>query len=77
MRKHVPITEQLRKAIEHCGVTRYRIAKETGVRAETLCRFVNGQRGLTMEALDTLAQYLGLELRPIGKTTAGKETKGK
>jgi plasmid maintenance system antidote protein VapI len=72
MTKYVPLTEQLRKAIEGCGVSRYRIAKETGVRAETLCRFVNGQRGLTMEALDTLAQYLGLELRPVRKPRAMK-----
>ena len=56
-----PLTDQLRRAILESGQTRYRIAKETGIDAAVLCRFMQGA-GLSMESLDTLGQHLGLEL---------------
>lgn len=61
-KKHLPLTEQLRQAIKTCGETRYAIAKATGVDQSTLSRFVSGERGLSMEALDAVAEHLGLEL---------------
>ena len=57
------LTDQLRQAIHASGLTRYRIAKETGIRESTLSRFCNGQRGLSMKALDTLCEFLGLSLQ--------------
>jgi len=59
-KKTAPLTEQLRQAILTCGETRYAISKATGVSQVTLSRFVHGQRGLSMEAMDALGQYLGL-----------------
>jgi len=56
------LTDQLRQAVLTCEESRYRIAKETGIDAATLCRFVAG-KGLTMEGIDTLGRYLDLELR--------------
>jgi transcriptional regulator with XRE-family HTH domain len=56
------LSDQLREIIEGCGQTRYAIAKATGVSQATLSRFMNGGRGLPMKTLDTLAEYLGLEL---------------
>ena len=56
------ITERLRGAIESAGVTRYRIAKETGVSEAALSRFVHGKQGLDLSSADKLAAYLGLEL---------------
>ena len=61
-KKPPPLTEQLRQAILTSGQSRYAIAKATGIDAATLCRFMAG-KGLSMEALDTLVQYLDLELR--------------
>ena len=48
-------------------MTRYEIAKRTGVSQSTLSRFVLGQASLTLEKLDALAGLLGLELTVRGK----------
>ena len=60
--KRLKLTEQVRQAIDACGETRYRICKNTGLDNATLCRFMSGERGLSMEALDTVAEYLELSI---------------
>ena len=60
------VSEQMRKAIEQSGMSRYAICKVTGIDKATLSRFMAG-RGLSMEALDRLCRFLGLELKPKGK----------
>jgi len=64
------MTDQLRRAIDDSGLTRYRIAKETGIDESALAKFYNGHRGLSMEALDALGECLQLTIvlgRPPGK----------
>ncbi len=61
-KKRLKLSEQIRHALEACGQTRYRIAKETGIDAATLSRFVSGERGLPMKTLDVLADYLDLNI---------------
>lgn len=64
------LTDQVRQAIEECGETRYAICKATGLDNATLCRFISGERGLSMNALDTVAEYLDLHIvskRPKAK----------
>ncbi len=39
-------SDEIRAAVENCGKTRYQIAKETGIDAAALCRFVQGQVGV-------------------------------
>ena len=56
------LTDQLRKAIEDSGLTRYRIAKETGISESALAQFYNGHRGLSMEALNALGEFLQLRI---------------
>lgn len=56
------VTDQLRRAVEGCGQTRYAISKATGVPASVLSRFVAEGRGLRSENLDRLCAYLGLVL---------------
>jgi len=56
------IIETIRKHIKTCGKTRYRIAKETGVREEQLCRIMQG-RTCTVETADILLKYFGIELK--------------
>ena len=63
MPKRLSFTDQIRKALAHHPVSRYRIAQETGIAEASLSRFVNGERGLSFEALDVLAEYIGLEVR--------------
>jgi hypothetical protein len=56
------VTDQLRRAVERCGQTRYAISKATGVPASVLSRFVASGRGLRSENIDRLCAYLGLVL---------------
>ena len=65
-------TDELRAAIENCGMSRYRISKETGIDAAVLCRFVQGQAGLSMDSLDALAECIGLHVASKQKTRAKK-----
>jgi hypothetical protein len=55
------IIETIRRHIKTCGKTRYRIAKETGVGEDQLCRIMQG-RTCTVETADILLKYFGLEL---------------
>lgn len=68
------ILEQIRKAISACGQTRYRISKETGIGEPQLCKLMSGQAGLSVESLEQLAEYLGLEIiiQPKRKRKGGK-----
>ena len=56
------LSEQIRRAVEQCGQTRYAIAKATGIDQSTLSRFVSGERGVPMSTLDRLADYLELTI---------------
>ena len=63
------LTDQLRQAIANSGVTRYRIAKETGISESALAQFFNGHRGLSMEAMNALGEYLQLTIISERKPT--------
>ena len=56
------LTDQLRQAIDDSGVTRYQIAKETGIDESALAKFYNGHRGLSMDALNALGEFLQLTI---------------
>jgi len=60
---------------ESPGLSRYEIAKRSGVSEATLSRFVNGQQGLSTDTLDKLANVLGLEL--VARQPKGGKTKGR
>ncbi len=66
-KKPLSVSDQLRRAIDECGLTKYRIYVETGVDQATLSKFVRGERGVSLDTFDVLCDYLGLELRPRGK----------
>jgi len=53
-------------AIEACGKTRYKIAEETGVGEDQLCRIMQG-RTCTVETADILLKYFGLTIAKSGK----------
>lgn len=58
------VGDRLRTAILDAPVSRYRMARETGVSESILSRFVRGERGLDLTSIDRLAAYLGLDLIP-------------
>jgi len=56
------IVEEIIKAMESSEHTRYRIAQNTGIAESQLSRFASGKRGMSVDALETLAEYLGFEI---------------
>lgn len=57
------VSDQLRAAIlNRRGETVHGIAVSAGIAPSCLSRFVSGQRGLTLDSLDALAELLGLRL---------------
>ncbi len=62
-----PLTHQLQAAIAATDESLYSIAQGSGVAAPILQRFVNGQRGITLETAGKVAAYLGLALLPERK----------
>jgi plasmid maintenance system antidote protein VapI len=60
--KHLPLTDQLRQAVLNCGQSQAAICRATGIDKTALYRFVVGERGVSMEVLNTLGEYLGLRI---------------
>lgn len=58
--------ENIAKAIEKSGISRYQISKDTGIDQAVLCRIANKgkkrQGSCSIETADILCKYLGLEL---------------
>jgi transcriptional regulator with XRE-family HTH domain len=61
-KQRVKLSDQVRRAVDASGLSRYRIAKEIGMAESTMSRFMSGQGGLSMEYLDALADLLGLDI---------------
>jgi transcriptional regulator with XRE-family HTH domain len=59
---NMKLSDGLRRAIETSGFSRYRIAKETGVSQAALSRFCSGERGLTLDGIDRIAEFLNIRL---------------
>ena len=56
------VSDTIRKAILTANISRYRIARETGLQEAALSRFVNRKRGLSSKSIDLLADYFGYKL---------------
>ena len=68
-RKVELISQQLRKAIDASGMSRYRICKEIGLPESTMSHFMAGNCGLSLATVDRLGELLGLTI--VAATTAG------
>ena len=64
------LSDQLRDAIDRCGLSRYRIWKETGIPESNLSRFMSGSGGLSMESVDLIGDLLRLKLEMRGPRTS-------
>ena len=63
MGKRKTMTDEVRRAIEEAGMTRYRICKDAGISEAAMSRFMRGQSGFTLRTLDRLAAFLDLHVR--------------
>jgi transcriptional regulator with XRE-family HTH domain len=70
-KQRVRLSDQVRRAVDASGLSRYRISKELGVAESTMSRFMSGQGGLSMDHLDALADLLGLDISVRRPTTKG------
>jgi len=63
------LVDEIRAAVKASGMSQYDLSRESGVSESAVSRFVSGERGLSMEALDAIAGVLGLHVvaRPIYK----------
>lgn len=69
------LSEQLRDAIVKADVSRYQISKETGVDQTALSKFVLGQRGISVQAMDAVGLFLGLSITNRPRRPAKKGAK--
>ena len=69
--------EQLVQAIERSGESRYSISKGSGVNQSQLSRLVSGERAVSFESAEKLADYLGLEIVLRPKRRAPNNRTGK
>lgn len=72
-RKPTTFSDQLRTAILNGPMSRYAVAKTTGVSQGQLSRFIHGTAGLSVESLDRIWECLELEIvaplsDPAGRT---------
>ncbi len=58
-----PITEVLLRAIAASGVSFKALERETGVKRQSLMKFVRGEQSLRGDVMDKLAAFFQLELR--------------
>jgi hypothetical protein len=72
-KRRIKLSDQIRRAVDQSGLSRYRICKETGLAESMMSRFMAGS-GLETTNLDRLADLLGLNIT-VGK--ASKTEKGK
>lgn len=68
------VADQLVRAIEDSGQTRYAISMGSGLHQSMLSRLVSGERSISLDAAERLADYLGLEItvRPKRRARKGK-----
>ncbi len=58
------LPDVLRRAIRDSGLTHYRLAKDSGVSATILDRFMSGERGISFVTAAKIAGALGFVLVP-------------
>ena len=68
------LSDQIRRAVDGCGQTRYRISMATRIDQSTLSRFMSGERGLPMKTLDKLADHLDLNIQ-VGKGRKSRKSR--
>ena len=66
-KKRVKLSDQVRRAVDESGMSRYAICKAIGMDQATMSRFMSGGGGLSMAKLDALADLVGLDVVDRGK----------
>jgi plasmid maintenance system antidote protein VapI len=62
MKTEPPITEVLRRVIAQSGISHAALERATGVKRQSIMRFVRGDQTIYLDMADKLAAYFGLKL---------------
>jgi predicted XRE-type DNA-binding protein len=73
--KRAKLSEQVRRAVDRAGMSRYAICKSIGMDQSIMSRFMNGKGGLQMDSLDAVADLLKLNI-VADKPRKGKAVRG-
>ncbi|MCI0363315.1 MAG: helix-turn-helix domain-containing protein [Phycisphaerales bacterium] len=68
--KQIKFSDQIRRAVDASGMSRYRVSKELGITESTTSRFMSGG-WLGVENMDALADLLGLQVTVKMKPAKG------
>jgi transcriptional regulator with XRE-family HTH domain len=61
-KRKISPTDQLRRAIDESGYSRYAICKATGIDQSSLGKFCAGKGWLSIESFDALGEFIGLTI---------------
>ena len=61
-KQRTSLSDELRQAVEQSGLSRYSVWQQTGIDQGTMSKFMAGDRGLSIESIDKLADLLGLHI---------------
>ena len=67
------LTDSIRAVVRGSGQTPYAIAKGAKVARSQLSRLLSGESGMTVDTIERLADYLGLEVVIRPKSTRGSK----
>ena len=70
--KATDIGDQVRQAIENCGMSRATISRSTGVSEGMLSRFVHGETDMTLRTLARIAPVIGVRVIVKRPKTKGR-----
>jgi len=60
--KRLRLSDQIRRAVDDSGLSRYAICKASGLDKGAMSRFMAGRVGLSLPTLDALADVLALRI---------------
>ena len=61
-RNRMKLGDQIRDVVRRSGYSRYRICNETGIDQGAMSHFLAGHRGLSLDSIDRLGEFLGLRI---------------
>jgi transcriptional regulator with XRE-family HTH domain len=59
---HKRLSDRIREAVDASGLSRYAICKAIGLNQGAMSRFMSGKSGMSLDSLDRIAEFIGIEV---------------